>query len=217
MEIENSTSASPRKWHRRKQARPDEISKAALIAFAQKGYAAATMADIAKLAGITKGTIYLYFKNKEDLFNALVREHIVDRLAAHFSGMENSEDVISAINHCFDVVSDMALTEEVLVLGRVITAEARNFPAIAQFWGAEVIDSLLDLVTALLRRGGAQGTLGAVNPEAAARLCLALVLQELIWHPSFNVGDREHSDPRSMMELQRAIIIQGIRAAQVFV
>lgn len=213
MQIENITSAPQRKWHRRKQARPEEIAKAALISFAQKGYAAATMADIARLAGITKGTIYLYFKNKDDLFNALVREYVVDRLATNISAMQSSEDVVSAITQCCDMVSDMALTDEVLVLGRIITAEARNFPAIAQFWRREVVENLLDLIAGLIRRGGAQGTLVAVNPEAAARLCLAPALQALIWHTSFDIGDHEHLDPRSLMGLQRAIIIEGMKAA----
>jgi AcrR family transcriptional regulator len=64
-----------RNWQRRKSARPGEILEAALIVFSQKGYAAARMEDIAACAGITKGTIYLYFSSKDDLLKTLSCEH----------------------------------------------------------------------------------------------------------------------------------------------
>src|ERR1700675_1629960 len=72
---------SPARWTRRKQARPSEILDAALKVFAEKGYAGARMDDIAKRAGVTKGTIYLYFENKEAVFKTLVRDTIGATLA----------------------------------------------------------------------------------------------------------------------------------------
>src|SRR4029077_12370180 len=74
-EMEDLASPSAR-WARRRHARPAEILDAALAVFAQKGYAAARMDDIARRAGVTKGTIYLYFENKEAVFKTLVRESI---------------------------------------------------------------------------------------------------------------------------------------------
>ena len=79
----NSPLATPeQRWTRRKQARPAEILDAALKVFAEKGYAGARMDDIARRAGVTKGTIYLYFENKEAVFKSLVRESIGTTLAA---------------------------------------------------------------------------------------------------------------------------------------
>src|SRR5258708_27149631 len=76
------TAAAPEtRWTRRKQARPTEILDAALKVFAQKGFAAARMDDIAKAAGVTKGTIYLYFENKEAVFKSLVREAVGSTIA----------------------------------------------------------------------------------------------------------------------------------------
>src|ERR1700743_2140272 len=69
------------RWSRRKQARPGEILDAALKVFAEKGFAAARMDDIARRAGVTKGTIYLYFPGKEDVFKQLVREAVGGTLA----------------------------------------------------------------------------------------------------------------------------------------
>src|SRR5215471_12109378 len=70
------------RWSRRKQARPGEILDAALKVFAAKGFAAARMEDIARAAGVTKGTIYLYFESKEAVFKSLVRESVGSALTA---------------------------------------------------------------------------------------------------------------------------------------
>src|SRR5262252_7777997 len=69
------------RWRRSKDARPQEILEAALEVFAEKGFASARMDDIAAKAGVSKGTIYLYFESKEAVFRALVREMLVPRLA----------------------------------------------------------------------------------------------------------------------------------------
>src|SRR5712664_4527940 len=72
--------AKPR-WRRRKDARPEEIVAAALDVFVERGFAAAKLEDVARRAGVTKGTIYLYFENKEALFKAVVRQTIVPAIA----------------------------------------------------------------------------------------------------------------------------------------
>src|SRR5204862_1200115 len=86
------TKRSKPRWRRRKDARPEEIVSAALEVFADRGFAATTLEDVAKRAGVTKGTIYLYFDSKEALFKALIRETIVpviaqgEALAQSFTG-----------------------------------------------------------------------------------------------------------------------------------
>src|SRR5215831_9220648 len=72
--------AASARWRRRKEARPSEILEAALAVFAEKGFAASRMSDIADRARVSKGTIYLYFESKEAVFRALVREMLVPRL-----------------------------------------------------------------------------------------------------------------------------------------
>ena len=70
--------ARPR-WERRKEARPAELLAAALELFVEKGYAGTRLDDVAQRAGVSKGTLYLYFENKEDLFKAVVRESEIGR------------------------------------------------------------------------------------------------------------------------------------------
>ena len=83
---------SPTRWRRRKEARPDEILAAALESFAERGFAATRLEDVATRAGISKGTLYLYFRSKEELFKAVVRATLlpnlvrVEALAASFEG-----------------------------------------------------------------------------------------------------------------------------------
>ncbi len=198
-------------WQRRKYARPGEIKNAALAAFAEKGYAATTMADIASQAGITKGTIYLYFLNKEELFNALVREHIAGKLATKIVPLgADDDDALIAVKNCFDIIADVILTDEALALGKIITSEARSFPGLAQFWRTEVIDRLLIRITALMERAAQEGTIGTVKPEAAALLCLAPAMLSLAWRSTFNFGDGDPFDPSSVLVQQRAIIIHGL-------
>src|SRR5438876_12249418 len=86
-----SRKARPR-WQRRKAARPAEIVTAALEVFVERGFAAAKLQEVARRAGVTKGTLYLYFDSKEALFKAVVRETIVpviaqgEALARSFTG-----------------------------------------------------------------------------------------------------------------------------------
>ena len=205
------SSRSPRRhWHRRRQARPSEIAVAALTAFSQNGYAATTMAEIAEAADITKGTIYLYFTNKEELFNALVRMHIADKLEAKIAALgEDEVDVLTAIRNYLDVITDMVLTEEAFALGRIITAEARNFPALQQFWQTQVLDRLLERITALMQQGIQQGVIAGIEPEAAARLCLAPALQVQVWRS--NHEPDADVNPRAVLSHQREIILRGLQ------
>jgi AcrR family transcriptional regulator len=198
-------------WRRRKFARPQEIATAALAAFADNGYAAATMADIAARAGITKGTIYLYFPNKEELFNALVQQHITDKLAIKIAPLgDDDSNVVVAIQNCFDVIADIMLTDEALALCKIITSEARSFPRLAQFWRTEVIDRLLLRMTALLERATQEGVVGTVEPKVAALLCLAPAMLSLVWRSIFDFADGVPCDPSSVLQQQRSIIIQGL-------
>jgi AcrR family transcriptional regulator len=134
------TEPSPR-WRRRKDARPQEILEAALACFAGKGFAATRMDDIADSAGVTKGTIYLYFENKEAVFKALVRESIGTQIgqvleqAEAFQGP--ARDLLRMV---VSTVGEILRTSDRVVLPKIIVAEAGNFPELARFYREEIID-----------------------------------------------------------------------------
>src|SRR5678816_4568183 len=91
MEEVGTPSKTQTRWRRRKEARPSEILDAALEVFAAKGFAGARMDDIAARAGVTKGTIYLYFQNKEAVFKSLVRDSIGTTIETVLSAGANFE------------------------------------------------------------------------------------------------------------------------------
>src|SRR5437868_15475989 len=85
-----SSESKPR-WERRKEARPQELLAAALDLFVERGYAATRLDDVAAQAGVSKGTLYLYFTNKEELFKAVVRENVLPVLDAAQEIIDNFE------------------------------------------------------------------------------------------------------------------------------
>src|SRR5437773_12079041 len=126
------------RWRRRKEARPQEILEAALSVFAEKGFAATRMDDIAQRAGVTKGTIYLYFNSKEEVFKSLVRESIgetINRVSENASAFQGSarELLVFVIR----AIGSFLRTSDRVVLPKIILAEAGNFPELLRFYRFE--------------------------------------------------------------------------------
>ncbi len=149
----SSTATKPR-WRRRKSARPEEILQAALEVFTDRGFAATKLEDVARRAGVTKGTIYLYYENKEALFKALVRETIVpviakgEALAHSFTG--TARDLFEQlVREYFRLMGDTPLSG----IPRLMIAEAGNFPELARFYYEEVVTRGHRLMAGVLERG----------------------------------------------------------------
>ena len=124
-----------KRWRRRKDARPPEILDAALAVFAQKGFAATRLDDVAAKAGITKGTIYLYFDSKQALFEALARQSVgaqIDQVTAQLAAFPGSS--ADLLRFVLTTMGRFAMTSDRVVLPRLVLAEAANFPELAEFW-----------------------------------------------------------------------------------
>src|SRR5207247_9381339 len=131
--------AKPR-WRRRKNARPEEIISAALEVFADRGFAATKLEDVARHAGVTKGTIYLYFENKEALFKAMVRETIVPAIAqGEQTVAEHRGSAADLLRRLllgwWDLIGETSLSG----IPKLMMAEAANFPELARFYYDEVV------------------------------------------------------------------------------
>src|SRR4026208_1969811 len=142
------------RWQRRKDARPEEIITAALEVFADRGFAATTLEDVARKAGVTKGTIYLYFENKEALFKALIRGTIVpviakgEEIARAFTG--SARDLFEKlVREYWRLVGETALAG----IPTLMMAEAGNFPELAKFYYQEVVTRGHKLMAGVLERG----------------------------------------------------------------
>jgi AcrR family transcriptional regulator len=203
--------AAAARWSRRKDARPAEILDAALKVFAEKGFAGARMDDIARRAGVTKGTIYLYFENKEAVFKTLVRESIgtavsdVSERAASFEGPARA-----LIGFALNTMAQLLATSDRVVLPKIIIAESGNFPELARFYRDEIIDKGLGVMTAAIRRGIAQGEFRAVPVEHAVRLCIAPVLLGAIWRVTFARFDETPYDYQGLIDTHLDVLFRGL-------
>ena len=209
----SDTLEKPKSWSRRKQARPGEILDAALAVFAEKGFAAARMEDIAAKAGVTKGTIYLYFQNKEDVFKSLARQSIGVTLtsaaqqAANFDGPVR--DFLSAF---FGAVAAMIGNSDKAVLPKIIIGESGNFPELARFWRSEVIDKAMAMMTSVLRRGVERGEVrGDLPLEHVARLCAAPILMCIIWRTTFAASDPTPFDYQKFLSTHVDVLMNGLK------
>lgn len=146
------------RFRRRKEDRPQEITEAALTAFAEKGYAATRVDDVAKRAGVSKGLLYLYFKTKEDLFKAVIRSFVVPRIDALTAIVDSSE--LSAEEFLrgpfFEFVKTLPGSPISIVI-RLMIAEGPKHPDLLQFYWDNVVSRGLAAITELLERGVQQG------------------------------------------------------------
>src|SRR5438045_2301232 len=142
------------KRERRKQARPGELLDAALDLFVEKGFAATRAEEVAARAGVSKGTLFLYFPSKEELFKAVVRENISGRFAEwneEFASFEGS--TADMVRYCFKVWWERIGATRASGITKLIISEARNFPDIAAFYSKEVIEPGEQLIRRILKRG----------------------------------------------------------------
>lgn len=190
------------RWARRKDQRPSEVLAAALDVFVRRGYAATRLEDVASRAGVSKGTVYLYFSNKEELFKALVRETIVveiDRFGREMadSTVPAAEQVRAALFRWWDVFGSTQLGG----IAKLIIAEAGNFPALAQFFHDEVFGPSQRLLEHILESGMDRGELRRTDAAVMARLLLAPLLMKTLWQQSFV----QHCKVDSDIEPQRLL------------
>ncbi len=131
---------APARWRRRKEARPLEILAAALAVFAEKGFAATRLEDIALRAGVSKGTIYLYFESKEAVFKALIRERLASRIGVLNETMRahkgSSAELLAHMLRSFGAVIS---TSQDVVLPKIVISDAGNFPELAKMYREEIV------------------------------------------------------------------------------
>ena len=206
------TRPGPR-WQRRKEARPGEILEAALGQFVEKGYAATKLEDVARRAGVTKGTMYLYFESKDALFKAVVLANVVpaleraEHLIAEFQG--SSRDLlVQYMRGWMDSVYHSALSG----LPKLLMSEAANFPEMARFYHTEVVDRGQRLLRGIVQRGIESGEFRGVDPDYAARILRAPLLLAAVWKHSLLKTESCAVDVQQYLEAHIDLMLHGILA-----
>lgn len=208
-----STSPLPTRWQRRKEARPQELSAAALALFVEKGFAATRLEEVAARAGVSKGTLYLYFDSKEALFKAVVREGLVPLLAA------GEELVASSTLAAEDLFRAMVLTwwKQVALsplggLPKLIVSEARNFPELARFYSEEVIERAKRLMAKTLRRGVENGEFRTLDPNDLVHIVFSPLMMRLVWQHSLGCCGVPTLADETFIREYTELMLRGLRA-----
>ena len=156
--------ASGARRGRRKEARPGELLDAALDLFVEKGFAATRSEEVAARAGVSKGTLFLYFPTKEELFKAVVRENISGRFAEwneEFDAFEGS--AADMVRYCMTVWWQRIGATRASGITKLMISEARNFPELAAFYQREVVRPGTELIRRILQRGVDSGEFRAMD------------------------------------------------------
>jgi AcrR family transcriptional regulator len=206
------TKNEPR-FERRKDARPGEILDAALELFVEKGFAATRLEDVAQRAGVSKGTVYLYFDSKEDLFKAVIRSGMVraieeaEKLVAGFEG--SSADLLRQIYAgWWQNIGGTKLSG----IPKLMISEAQNFPELARFYYDEVIQRGSRLFARALERGVARGEFRPVNVDYAVRALIApLIMRAILEHSFLPCAGPEDFDVPAYFEHTLGLVLDGLR------
>jgi len=202
--------AKPR-WQRRKDARPEELVAAALEVFVERGYEGTTLADVARRAGVTKGTIYLYFENKEALFKAVVRETIVpviaqgEALARSFTGC--ARDLLEQlVREYWRLVGETALAG----IPKLMMAEAATFPELTRFYYDEVVVRGQRLMAGVIERGVKNGEFRPVNVMLAAKLAMSPLMHATVVRRAFASCMPEGFNVQAYLDTHIDLYLHGI-------
>jgi AcrR family transcriptional regulator len=199
------------RWRRRKDARTPEILEAALVCFGERGFAACRLDDIARRAGVTKGTIYLYFAGKEELFKAVISRSLVPRLEAGerlVAGLDLPAPV--QLERLLLTLADIIPSPTLGAIPKLIIAEAGNFPEIARFYFDQVISRGRRLITGILRRGIERGELRQLDVDAAFFSVIAPLIVALLWKRLFEPHDDATLDPVALCRSHLDLLMHGM-------
>ncbi len=202
--------ATEPKYQRRKEDRPGEIADAAFVTFAKSGYAAARIDDVARRAGVSKGLIYLYYRTKEDLFKAVVRNVVVRRVDALLNDVESTELSSEAFirGPLLDFMRRVPGSPIAIVI-RLLISEGARHPDLVDYYFDNVVARGLDAIERFVERGVRRGEF---KPEARSiqpQLFLAPMMLSMIWRLVFA---EKPLDTDRLMETQVNMLLAQLKA-----
>ena len=203
----------PKRWERRKEARPAEIVAAALHLFSDRGFAATRLEDVATVAGVSKGTVYLYFDSKEQLFEAVVREAIAPNIARAEALVDAFEGPTpDLLRGLFAFVGEVLETPLTGVM-KLIVSESGNFPQLARMYADLVLRRAFALMRRVLERGVSRGEFRPMDLHATVPLVVAPILLLGVWKHSFGAHTDLTLDRRKVLEAHCENLLRGLAAA----
>jgi AcrR family transcriptional regulator len=208
------TQAAPRRA-RRKEARPGELLDAALDLFVEKGFAATRVEEVARHAGVSKGTLFLYFSSKEELFKAVVRHNLSGQFPQWNAQLEKfTGSTPDMLRNLLTVWWDTVGATKASGLTKLILSEAGNFPEIAAFYQQEVIQPGNALIRRVLQRGMDRGEFRPMELDYAVYSVLAPMIFLMMWQHSLGacpcLEGAQQLDPARYLAHQTETLLGGL-------
>lgn len=206
------------KRERRKEARPGELLDAALDLFVEQGYAATRMEAVAARAGVSKGTVFLYFPSKEELFKAVVRKNISGRFTewnAEFLRFEGSSAAM--LKRCMQAWWEGVGATKAAGISKLMVSEGQHFPEIAAFYQQEVTEPGYRLIRAVVQRGVDSGEFRPINvDDTVYGVVAAMMFLILSRHSVCMSPNGAELNPEAYMAAQAELFSRGLSAASSF-
>ena len=197
-------------YQRRKEDRPQEITQAAFEVFAEKGYAAARVDEVAKRAGVSKGLTYLYFKTKEELFKAVVKSVAVRRVDALLEAVETTE--LSSEEFIRGPLLDFMKSvpgSPIAIVIKLLISEGHRHPDLVDYYWKNVVSKGLTAISGFIDRGVERGEFRKTAVNDLPQLVLAPMMLSMIWRLVFT---KRELDTDKLMETQIDMLLAWIRA-----
>lgn len=209
--MSTASAATPR-FLRRPAARPDELLAAALAVFGERGFRQTTLEEVAARAGVSKGTVYLYFASKDDLFRAVVEHNVtamlepVEAMARAHAGSA-SELLTNVVHRMWSALSQ----KDVVCLSRLVQAELTQFPEVRRFFFENVIQRHRRLLHDIATRGVASGEFRREASTIIPRMLPPLVMQ--LHQNRFLYGDLDTTAPapEKLRDAMLLMVLEGVR------
>ena len=198
---------------RQKEARPQQLLDAALVLFVEKGFAATRAEEVAQRAGVSKGTLYLYYPSKEELLKAVIREHLGSRIAAGAVLAERHRGTVAELlREVFSRWWLEVFDSPTSGVFKLIITEVRNFPDIAEFYLREVVQPGEQLIARIVQRGIDSGEFDALDVSAVVHsLVLPMVMLCMHKHSlGACPGQPEDFDPHAFIGSHIDLVIRGL-------
>ncbi len=201
------------KFRRRAEARPEEVLDAALDLFIERGFEATRVDDIANRAGISKGAVYLYFQSKRAILEGLI-QRAVSPIAENVAGLGTSfeGDPRHLLSMVLKMVGQQLADPHTFKIPKLVLREAIIDPEIAETYRKAVLDKVIPVMVALIRKGIADGYLRPVDPELTVRSIVGPIMLHLMMSEVFGLQPSEGLAMDRLVDNHLDILINGVSA-----
>lgn len=197
-------------WRRRKDARPGEILGAALVCFTERGFAATRLEDVARRAGVTKGTLYLYFRNKEELFEAVIRQSLVPHIEGLEAAVGEAKEPVSVLLKRLIAGWPEVMSSPAGAIPKLVIAEAGNFPELARFYLHEVVHRSLAVIRQVIQTGIDRGEFRPVHIDTTVMCVIAPMIFAMLWRHSLGLYEEVRLDPETLCGTHLQLLLDGL-------